>query len=81
MYALVEKPNDAQVMLLTVYWAFKKYYWNRQKLFNLCLFLSSRGQLPADAEFNFLNHAKKLDMYGVDLHKAKVSVVIFYTLI
>ncbi|XP_017785015.1 PREDICTED: tyrosine-protein phosphatase non-receptor type 4 [Nicrophorus vespilloides] len=30
-----------------------------------------KGQLPADAEFNFLDHAKKVDMYGVELHKAK----------
>lgn len=30
-----------------------------------------KGQLPADAEFNFLDHAKRLDMYGVELHSAK----------
>nr|XP_018897637.1 PREDICTED: tyrosine-protein phosphatase non-receptor type 4 [Bemisia tabaci] len=30
-----------------------------------------KGQTPADAEFNFLDHAKRLDMYGLDLHKAK----------
>ncbi|CAG9774075.1 unnamed protein product [Ceutorhynchus assimilis] len=30
-----------------------------------------KDQSPADAEFNFLDHAKRLDMYGVELHKAK----------
>lgn len=30
-----------------------------------------KGQLPADAEFNFLDHAKRVDMYGVELHRAK----------
>lgn len=29
------------------------------------------GQSPADAEFNFLEVAKNLDLYGVDLHFAK----------
>ncbi|XP_042217497.1 tyrosine-protein phosphatase non-receptor type 4-like isoform X3 [Homarus americanus] len=32
-----------------------------------------KGQSPADAEFNFLDHAKRLDLYGVDLHKARDS--------
>ncbi|KAK6744528.1 hypothetical protein RB195_011320 [Necator americanus] len=30
-----------------------------------------RGQTPAEAEFNFLDHAKRLDMYGVELFPAK----------
>ncbi|XP_034831989.1 tyrosine-protein phosphatase non-receptor type 4 [Maniola hyperantus] len=30
-----------------------------------------RGQSPADAEANFLEHAKRLDCYGVESHPAK----------
>lgn len=33
-----------------------------------------KGQTPADAEFNFLDHAKRMDMYGIELHNAKDNV-------
>ena len=36
------------------------------------LLLSNRGQTPADAELNFLEHAKRIDMYGLDLTAAMV---------
>ena len=32
-----------------------------------------KGQTPADAELHYLEHAKRLEMYGVDLHSAKDS--------
>lgn len=32
-----------------------------------------RGQMPSDAECNFLEHAKRLDQYGIDFHSATDS--------
>lgn len=32
-----------------------------------------RGMTPAEAEMHFLENVKKLSMYGVDLHHAKVQ--------
>jgi tyrosine-protein phosphatase non-receptor type 4 len=32
-----------------------------------------RGQMPADAECNYLEHAKRLDQYGIDFHDATDS--------
>jgi len=39
-------------------------------LFYCVLFFS--GQHPAEAELNFVENAKKLAMYGVHIHEAKV---------
>lgn len=39
----------------------------------MCGTLTRRGMSPAEAEVNFLENGKKLSMYGVDLHHAKVQ--------
>lgn len=49
-------------------------------ILSLSFFLSlhtSRGLTPAQADAQFLENAKRLAMYGVDLHHAKVFPYIF----
>jgi len=38
----------------------------------VCFFNGFRGLTPAQADSQFLENAKRLSMYGVDLHHAKV---------
>lgn len=45
---------------------------NVKQVMNHVWHLCRRGMSPAEAEVNFLENAKKLSMYGVDLHHAKV---------
>lgn len=37
-------------------------------------FFFFRGLSPAEAEFNYLNTARTLELYGVELHYARVSL-------
>ena len=41
--------------------------------FCLYMFFLNRGQTPEQAEMHYLENAKKLAMYGVDMHIARVS--------
>ena len=36
-----------------------------------------RGQTPAEAEFNLLDTARKVEMYGIRMHPAKVVLYLF----
>lgn len=51
--------------------AIKSYIW--ADIIWALVFPSLRGQSPAEAELHYLENAKKLAMYGVDLHPAKDS--------
>ena len=41
-------------------------------IYVITLLYFNRGQSPEEAELHFLDNAKKLALYGVDLHDAKV---------
>ena len=38
------------------------------------VFVDTRSQVPARAEYNFLDRVRWLDMYGVELHPVKVRL-------
>ena len=53
-------------------------HWNKKNYlidWNACISISfcfSRGLLPADADYNLLDVARRLEMYGMILYPAKV---------
>ena len=40
----------------------------------ICIAVNTSGQMPARAEYNYLDRVRWLDMYGVVLHPVKVCV-------
>lgn len=43
------------------------------------ILLIGRGQTPEEAEIHFLENAKKLAMYGMEIHSAKVQISLLRT--
>ena len=40
-------------------------------MYEVCAY--DRGQAPAEADFNLLDTARKVELYGIRVHPAKVS--------
>jgi len=37
--------------------------------------IACSGQMPAEADFNLLDTARKVEVYGIRMHQAKVHVM------
>jgi len=58
--------------LFGVYTVYIEYY----NFTELAIVFDCRNQTPAEAELHYLENAKKLAMYGMDLHQAKVNCIL-----